>query len=123
VLQQIADHFTALARLRAVLQAEIAELEAAGMYDAAPAESWETRNGQGKYLRLIFPQHNGTRRKVYVGAYPSAIAEARAKIARRQRYEELTRNLDRLAHAQGVAERELATTELGLRLALRGWGQ
>jgi len=123
VLQELADHFTALAALRAEWQAEIAQLEAAGMFDEVPAESWEKRNGGGRYLRLIFPQHDGQRRKVYVGSYPSAIAEARAKVERRKRYEELSRNLARLAHAQGVAERELATTELGLRLARRGWGQ
>jgi len=122
VLQQIADHFTVLAILRATWQEEIAQLEAAGMYDAAPAESWETRNGQGKYLRLIFPQHDGTRRKTYIGSYPSAIAEARAKIARRQRWEELTRNLDQVGQAIGRAERELASVERGLRTAL-SWGQ
>jgi hypothetical protein len=123
VVQEIADRFTALARLRAALQAEIAELEAAGMYDEVPAESWENRNGGGKYLRLIFPQHDGTRRKVYVGAYPSAIAEARAKIARRQRYEELTRNLARLDLVIGQAERKLAEVARDLGGALRSWGQ
>jgi len=123
VLQELANHFTALAALRAEWQAEIASLEAAGMYEAIPAESWETRNGGGRYLRLVFPQHDGQRRKLYIGAYPSAIAEARAKVERRKRWEELTRNLARLDHAQGVAERELATTALGLRLARRGWGQ
>jgi len=123
VLQELANHFTALAALRAEWQAEIASLEAAGMYEAIPAESWETRNGGGRYLRLVFPQHDGQRRKLYIGAYPSAIAEARAKVERRKRWEELTRNLARLDHAQGVAERELATTALGLRLARRDWGQ
>jgi len=125
VLQEIADHFTALDRLRAEWQAELADLEAAGMYEAIPAESWETRNGGGKYLRLVFPtdRQTGQRRKLYIGAYPSAIAEARAKVERRKRWEELTRNLARLDHAQGVAERELATTALGLRLARRDWGQ
>jgi hypothetical protein len=123
VLQELADDFTALAALRAAWQEERASLEAAGMYDEVPAESWETRNGGGRYLRLVFPQHEGARRKVYVGSYPSAIAEARGRVERRKRYEELSRNLARLAHAQGVAERELATTALGLRLARRAWGQ
>jgi len=123
VLQELADHFAALDRLRAEWQAEIASLEAAGMYEAIPAESWENRNGGGRYLRLVFPQHDGQRRKVYIGAYPSAIAEARAKIERRKRWEELTCNLARLAHTLNVAERELTTTALGLRLALRDWGQ
>jgi len=121
VLQEIADHFTALAALRAEWQAEIASLEAAGMYEAIPAESWETRNGGGRYLRLVFPtdRKTGQRRKLYVGAYPSAIAEARAKVERRKRWEELTRNLARLAHALSMAERELTATEMGLRLARR----
>jgi len=125
VLQELANHFTALAALRAEWQAELADLEAQGVDEAVPAESWETRNGGGKYLRLVFPtdRKTGQRRKVYVGAYPSAIAEARARVERRRRWEELTRNLARLAHAQSVAERELATTALGLRLALRDWGQ
>jgi len=125
VLQELADHFAALDRLRAEWQAEIASLEAQGVDEAIPAESWETRNGGGKYLRLVFPtdRKTGQRRKVYIGADPSAIAEARAKVERRRRWEELTRNLARLDHARGVAERELATTALGLRLARRDWGQ
>ena len=121
VLQELADHFTALDRLRAEWQAEIASLEAAGMYESIPAESWESRNGGGRYLRLVFPQHDGQRRKLYIGADPAAIAEARARVERRQRWEELTRNLARLAHTQSVAERDLTATEMGLRRALRDW--
>jgi len=123
VLQEIADHFTALDRLRAEWQAELDSLEAQGVDEAIPAESWESRNGGGKYLRLVFPtdRKTGQRRKVYIGADPAAIAGARARVERRKRWEELTRNLARLDHAQGVAERELTATEMGLRLARRDW--
>lgn len=81
------------------MAAECLRLEAAGMWPAVPSESWETRGGGDPvYLRLVFPKRtaglNG--RKVYVGAKPEKIADARRKTANRQRWEWLNREIRRL---------------------------
>lgn len=72
------------------------ELEQAGMYPAIPTEQWQTRNGSGQYLYMLFRQdrygvYTGPdgKRKLYVGADPEKIAEARRLVANRRRWEEL----------------------------------
>jgi len=123
VLQELADDFTALDRLRAEWQAEIAQLETAGMYDEVPGVFWGTRKGGGHYLRLVFPQRDGKRRSVYIGADPSAIAEAEAKVARRKRYDELSRKLYILWQMLRKAEWKLLDVERELGGHLRSLGQ
>lgn len=60
-------------------------LEAVGMYPAEAREQWQTRpNSEGQYLYMLFRKNRhgeyegpGGKRKVYVGADPEKIAEAR----------------------------------------------
>jgi hypothetical protein len=71
-------------------------LEQAGMYPAIPTEQWQDRDGKGKYLYMLFRQdgygvYTGPdgKRKLYVGADPEKIAEARRLTANRRRWEDL----------------------------------
>ena len=83
-----------LRRLEAGLEdmkLDCVRLEAAGMWPAVPTEMWEERNGsEARYLRLYFPRGTlGVREKTYIGCKPSAIADARRKMANRIRWEGL----------------------------------
>lgn len=68
------------------------------MYPAIPTESWQDRNGTGKYLYMLFSGNRhggysgpGGKRKLYVGNKPDRITEARRLAANRRRYDELQR--------------------------------
>ncbi|MCD4739486.1 MAG: hypothetical protein K8R89_09565 [Anaerolineae bacterium] len=68
------------------------------MYPAIPAESWQDRNGKGKYLYMLFlsNQHGGYsgpdgKRKIYIGNKLDRIEAARQLAENRRRYEELQR--------------------------------
>ena len=123
--EAIADHLAALQTIRAAWLAEMATLEDQGIDEAIPTESWETRNGGGKYLRLVYPtdRQTGQRRKVYVGADPAAIETARARVDRRRRWETLSANLAQLDRVLAETERQLTSMERELRRWRRTWGQ
>jgi len=77
---------------------EAAIAQVGEMYPAIPAESWQDRNGKGRYLYMLFPSNgNGAytgpdgKRKLYVGNKPERIEAARRLAANRRRYEELQR--------------------------------
>jgi hypothetical protein len=79
------------------IEAETTNLTAAGVFDAIPSESWESRNGgENCYLRLVFPTERGRRRRLYVGVDPRKIEAARAKIERTKRLIELDTERQRI---------------------------
>lgn len=99
-----------------LLQQRLDEIAAAGMYTFAepPLELWESRNGgEAKYLRLRFHETparcpyidvptpydgpNG-QRQIYIGADTERIIEARARVARRNQWLDLTRQIDQHAN-------------------------
>jgi len=85
------------------LESELAELEQTGMYPSVPSEQWQTRNGSGEYLYMLFHtdrdgnyQGPDGKRKIYVGNKPERIEEARRLAANRVLYEQKRRSYDRL---------------------------
>lgn len=73
-------------------------LEVAGMYPAVPHFQWQRREelGEAKYLYLMFRQNqDGSyqgpdgRRKVYIGADPAKIEEAKRRTRNRENWERL----------------------------------
>lgn len=81
----------------AAMRLECQALEKAGMYPGIPSESWQSRNGKGNYLRMVFPRKTvGMPRKLYVGNKPEAVAEARQLAARRHRWEQLEKGMTRV---------------------------
>jgi len=83
---------------KAKLEEEIAHLQREGIFNPIPTTSWETREGKGRYLRLVFPTGpDGGRRRVYVGADPQKVQGALDKIARSRRHEQLQCDLAALS--------------------------
>lgn len=68
---------------------EIERLAREGIWPQLPREVWESRRRQEQqYMYLIFNDRavaGGAKRKVYVGAHPDAVAQARAKVERTKR--------------------------------------
>lgn len=93
-LKTINDSLAAALAHRAELAQALAEIEAAGMYPSEPSEQWQDRGGSGQYLYMLFRlapdgqtyQGPDGKRKVYVGADPARIAEARRLAANRGRW-------------------------------------
>lgn len=86
LLGDIAQDIERLEGELADMRLESQVLEKAGMYPGIPSESWQSRNGKGSYLRMIFPRRTpGMPRKLYVGCKEEAVAEARQLAARRRR--------------------------------------
>jgi hypothetical protein len=89
---------------REQLTLEMRRIAAAGMYQAVPTEQWQSRGGgEAKYLYMLFRSNSqgeyygpAGRRKLYVGADPAKIAEARRLAANRQRWEQIAEVKDRL---------------------------
>lgn len=80
----------------AEIEGAMSLLEQAGMYPAIPHFQWQTRNGDGQYLYLLFRQnHDGTyagpdgKRKVYIGANEKHVEAARQLARNRQTWEQL----------------------------------
>jgi len=69
------------------------------MYPAIPTESWQERNGKGKYLYMLFSANRygggysgpDGKRKLYIGNKPARIEAARRLAANRRRHEGLQR--------------------------------
>lgn len=97
--ETIQTHLDAAQMHLIAIRAEMQRLEADGMYDSVPTESWQTRNGvDNQYLYHLFGMdrdggYTGPdgKRKVYVGCRPERIAQARALANNRRRYDELAR--------------------------------
>ena len=107
-IARAAQRIPALARQLEIIAAEIQQLQAAGMYDQVPTESWETRNGgQTRYLRLVFPTDGTGRKKSYVGNDPLKIEEARAMVDRRKTYDRLAAEQRRITARIGSATAQL----------------
>ncbi|HEX8833970.1 MAG TPA: hypothetical protein VF719_07200 [Abditibacteriaceae bacterium] len=107
------------------IRASMQKLEAAGMYPSVPNESWQKRErGQTDYLYMTFRKDATGRflgpqgmRKVYVGADPEKIAQARAMAQRRRDYDQLQADANAL-------ERYLAecrSQSQGLRRIAQRW--
>ena len=87
-----------------LMLAEMDRLEQAGMYPAIPSENWQTRNGSGQYLYMVFQRDRKTgqyqgpngSRKVYVGKDPAKIEQARQMARNRQEWERLEQDARRL---------------------------
>lgn len=103
-LQQIRANMAQAEQKLEEIKAAMGRLEQAGMYPAIAHEQWQTRpNSQGEYLYMTF-RKNGDgsykgpdgRRKVYVGADPEQIAEARRLNRNRETWEELKTRKDDL---------------------------
>ena len=111
-------------RISAALYAEgmrkkqLEEIEAQGYFDPIPTWCLEKREGQGEYLRLVFPTDGaGQRRREYIGANPKKVAAAKEKIARS---EERLRLLRELKGIQRDARDALHALEAANR-SLEGW--
>ena len=96
-LETIRAELTAAQQHLDILRITMSKIEQAGMYPAISTEQWQRRNrSRTKYLYMLFRrrpsggyQGPGGKRKVYVGAKPDRIAEARRLAENRQRWEEL----------------------------------
>lgn len=80
----------------AEIEQAMALIEQAGMYPAVPHFQWQSRNGDGQYLYLLFRQNpDGTyagpdgKRKVYIGANEKHVEAARKLARNRQAWERL----------------------------------
>jgi len=112
-----------LAELEAGLEAmreEATELRAAGMWPAIPTEVWERRGNathdEARYLRLSFPRGALPEgRTKYIGCDPARIATARRKTARRRRWEELQRHIERVEGTLQNARWDLEPVQRRLR--------
>lgn len=78
-------------------------IEKAGMYPSVPSEQWQTREGSGQYLYMLFKtDRNGNyqgpdgARKIYVGNKQDKIDDARRMAVNRDRYESITRCIEDL---------------------------
>mgnify|MGYP000999989055 CR=1 FL=1 len=78
-------------------------IEKAGMYPSVPSEQWQTREGSGQYLYMLFKtDRNGNyqgpdgARKIYVGNKQDKIDDARRLVQNRERYEGITRCIEDL---------------------------
>lgn len=96
LLQTIAANLETAQKHLDDIHQEIEHLAVIGMYPSLPTEQWQNRGGAGQYLYMLFRQdRNGQytgpdgKRKLYVGADPVKIAEARRLAKNRRRYEEL----------------------------------
>lgn len=92
------QHFQQIEAARFLLQEQ-------GMYPAVPHFQWQRREemGEAKYLYLIFRQnsdgsHQGPdgKKKVYVGADPAKIEEAKRLVINRAQWEQLGREASKL---------------------------
>lgn len=93
-------------------------LEQAGMYPAVPHFQWQDRNGDGKYLYLIFRQngdgsHTGPdgKKKVYIGSNEDKIEEARRLVKNREAWEKLHAQQTDLARWIRMCESKLLTLQ------------
>lgn len=96
-LTQIVSQLTQAEAHIALLRQKIGEIEQAGMYPAIPTERWK----DNRYLYLYFP--NGApglkldvKQRLYIGADPARIEEARRLAANRRAWEELSHAISRL---------------------------
>lgn len=119
LLEQITEVLAEVAGHLAEMEAELVKLQDEGIFDELPTPSWEGRNGQGRYLRLIYPMRGRKRRRVYVGCKPERVMAALATIERTRRFlalgQEIRRVNSRLRRAHG------SLTEALARLQDRGW--
>ena len=102
VIDAIGGELKAVSRRMAVLQR-------AGLIYAS--EHWR----ENKYLYLIYPTHDGARRREYIGADTDRIAEARAGIERGKEFDQLSAKLKQLEASMnnGVAALQEAGRQLG----------
>jgi hypothetical protein len=97
------------------IRAERRRIELEGMYPGVPHESWENRGARGRYLYMIFRRGsngsfagpNGTRR-LYVGADPVQIENARRLAANRIAFEEHLKDEHQLSAYIDRCRREMA---------------
>lgn len=85
LIEEITERLAEVAGQLAACEAERASLRAEGVFDKVPSASWETRNGKGRYLRLVFPSNGGARRRRYIGNKPERVTAALAKVGRTRR--------------------------------------
>lgn len=87
------------------IEAAMTLVETAGMYPAVPHFQWQRREelGEARYLYLVFRQNgNGGymgpdgKKKVYIGADPSKIEEAKRLVCNRERHDWLSVQKSRL---------------------------
>lgn len=104
-----------LTRQYAAIAAKLEQLKAAGTYSTMPTEQWQTRGGVGKYLYHVWTLDRRTRkyqgpngiRKLYIGADPARIENARARAARTAQAITLHRYQDSTAAAILALVRDL----------------
>ncbi len=96
------------------IQNAMTPLELDGMYPAVPHFQWQDRNGDGKYLYLIFRQnHDGSytgpngKKKVYIGSNEDRIEEARRLTNNRLKWQELEAKQAELARWIRMCESKL----------------
>lgn len=107
------DHLTEILEAMQLLQG-------AGMYPAIPHFQWQRREemGEAKYLYLIFRQnsdgsHQGPdgRKKIYIGADPANIEEAKRLVRNRERWEQLGQQSIKLRGWITITEKRLSDLE------------
>lgn len=92
LLLKIGQEYRAAEQCLAEIQAEMSETEAAGMYPAIPTERWK----DNRYLYMYFNDRPpdlslDAKGRLYIGADPARIAEARRLVANRIEWEALNR--------------------------------
>lgn len=124
ILGQIAHRLNDLDKVATGLKQQLADLRSDGVYDAEPTPSWEQRNGNGRYLRLVFPTEDaGGRRRTYIGNDPDKIARTLACVER-TRLHRLTRNrLVQLTDYVGHVARGLDDISADLARLVHTFGQ
>ncbi len=87
MLEKLETAIRSIESRRDAIQAEMDEINRLGFCDAKP------HYRDGKYLYLIHPMVDGERKREYIGADPEKIMDALARIARKDRYEQLEQEL------------------------------
>lgn len=99
-LGPIAVGLVSLLERRQVIEAEMQDLEKAGLCEATLQAEWrkaEKGEPRGPYYRLVYPtDERGHRRRVYAGNKPERVTAAKVAIGRYRRHGELRRELHRL---------------------------
>ena len=97
---------------------QLEAIEQEGFYDPIPTPCIERREGQGEYLRLVFPTDRaGQRRREYIGANPKKVAAAKEKLARSEERLRLRRELDAIQRDA----RDALTALQAANRSLEGW--
>lgn len=104
----------------ALISAAMETLKISGMYPAIPHFQWQRREeaGEARYLYLVFRQNGDGayqgpdgKKKIYIGADPTKIEEAKRLTRNRQTWEKLKEHHNRLSSYITLCEGKLLQLE------------